>query len=299
LRPLKICWNVDISNAPVDWRSSAFIDFINADSIKRLHPGFGGDMVPGGDEIWGFPYIVLNGSESRSSVTFEYANQSDGVDHRTGESYPFYPIPDEAIWRLHLIQGGYPGNVDHRWDNDRHMLLVDRMNRQVYELDGVYFNQSLWRWEATSGAFFDLNSNDHRPEGWTSADGSGLAMFPGILRYEEVYGPDEIDHAVRVTLRATNGYVYPASHQAGSTPGALPMGARLRLKANTDLSRFSWDAQKIFRALKKYGVIVVDNGGDMQTSGTYDTRWNNDLLNPAFHQLTASDFEVIELSYHP
>ena len=124
-------------------------------------------------------------------------------------------------------------------------------------------------------------------------------MFPGILRYEEVYGPDEIDHAVRVTLRATNGYVYPASHQAGSTPGALPMGARLRLKANTDLSRFSWDAQKIFRALKKYGVIVVDNGGDMQTSGTYDTRWNNDLLNPAFHQLTASDFEVIELSYHP
>jgi len=168
LRPLKICWNVDISNAPVDWRSSAFIDFINADSIKRLHPGFGGDMVPGGDEIWGFPYIVLNGSESRSSVTFEYANQSDGVDHRTGERYPFYPIPDEAIWRPHLIQGGFPGNIDHRWDNDRHMLLVDGMNKQLYELDGVYFNQSQWRWEATSGAFFDLNSNAHRPEGWTS-----------------------------------------------------------------------------------------------------------------------------------
>ncbi len=123
------------------------------------------------------------------------------------------------------------------------------------------------------------------------------------MRYDEVNDPtvSEIRHAFRVTVRATNGYVYPASHRAGSTSGALPMGARLRLKASGDVTQRTSDPnmQKIFRAMQKYGVIVADNGSDMYITGTYDTRWNNDILNPAFSNLTASDFEVIQLGYNP
>jgi hypothetical protein len=114
-----------------------------------------------------------------------------------------------------------------------------------------------------------------------------------------VYGPNEIDHALRVTVRTTNGYVYPASHPATWTSGALPMGARLRLRANFDVSSYPWEIQKIFRALKTYGLMVADNGTDMIIGGTYDTRWNNDILNPAFHSLTAWDFEVVQLGWSP
>jgi hypothetical protein len=119
------------------------------------------------------------------------------------------------------------------------------------------------------------------------------------MRHDEVYGLEEIGHAFRVTVRATNGYVYPASHRAGSNPDALPMGARLRLKADVDTSGYEPAVQKIFRAMKRYGLIVADNGSDMYVSGTFDTRWDNDVLNPAFASITASDFEVIELGWNP
>jgi hypothetical protein len=107
----------------------------------------------------------------------------------------------------------------------------------------------------------------------------------------------EIQHAFRVTVRATNGYVWPASHRAGSTPGALPMGARLRLKASKDLSGFTPELQRVFRAMQIDGLIVADNGSDMYITGTMDPRWNNSILNPAFHALTANDFEVVELGW--
>ena len=154
-------------------------------------------------------------------------------------------------------------------------------------------------WRAGSGAFFDLNANARRPDGWTSADAAGLAILPGLVRYDEASGAAEILHAFRVTVRATNGYVYPASHRAGSTTGALPMGARLRLKASRDISGFTPQVRKIFRAMQRFGLIVADNGSDMYISGTFDTRWNNDVLNPAFAALTAADFEVIERGYRP
>ena len=147
--------------------------------------------------------------------------------------------------------------------------------------------------------FFNLTVNGRRPDGWTSADAAGLAILPGLVRYDEVFGNGEIGHALRVTVRATNGYVYPASHRAGSTAGALPMGARLRLKAGRDLSGFTPEVQKIFRAMQRYGLIVADNGSDLYVSGTYDTRWNNAVLNPAFRALTANDFEVVKLGYQP
>jgi len=104
-----------------------------------------------------------------------------------------------------------------------------------------------------------------------------------------------------VTVRATKGHVYPASHTAGSTSGALPMGARLRLKASVDVTQRTSDPhmQKILRAMQKYGLLVADNGSDMFITGTHDTRWDNDILNPAFYTLTASDFEVTQLGYNP
>jgi hypothetical protein len=120
-----------------------------------------------------------------------------------------------------------------------------------------------------------------------------------VGRYDEVYGTDPIRHAFRFTVRATNGYVYPASHRAGSTTGALPMGARLRLKASRDISGYAAPVQKIFQAMKTYGLIVADNGSDMYVQGTYDTRWDNNLLNPAFGSLHAGDFEVVELGWSP
>ena len=151
-----------------------------------------------------------------------------------------------------------------------------------------------------------MNANHRRPEGWTSADAAGLAIFPGLVRYDEVFDPalPDIGHAFRVTVRATNGYVYPASHRAGSTAGALPLGARLRLKANVggqDPALRTNDAnmRKIFRAMQKHGLIVADNGTDLYVTGTFDTRWNNGVLNPAFALLAASDFDVIELGWKP
>lgn len=297
-------WNLDISNWPVDPNSASYIAFINNGGTRRLHPDFGGNS---GTQygIYGMPYAVVTNVTNADprAVEFLYSDESDGVDHSTNTSFAFYPIPPEAITQPYWIEGGDPGNIDLRSSEDRHMLIVDRDRNALYELYNIYYNTSQGKWFAGSGAFFDMNTNNRRPDGWTSADAAGLAILPGLVRYDEVYDPSitEILHAFRVTVRATNGYVYPASHRAGSTAGALPMGARLRLKAGVDVTQRTSDpnVQKIFRAMQKHGLIVADNGADMYITGTYDTRWNNDILNPAFAALTASDFEVIQLGYDP
>ena len=294
LFPRSNWWNLDISTAPVDANSASFITFVGP--TRGMHPDFGGEVSPGSVDIYGFPYIIVDSTTPKVAVKFQYWRESDGVAHPNNVSVPFYPIPIQASTLPHWVEGGAPGNVDLR-NTDRHILLVDRDARHLYELFNTYFDGTQW-W-AGSGAFFDLNTNTRRPEGWTSADAAGLAILPGLVRYDEVYGPNEIEHAFRVTVRATNGYVYPASHRAGSTTGALPMGARLRLKASRDISGFPAPLQKMFRAMKRYGLIVADNGSDLYVSGTFDTRWDNDMLNPAFRALKGSDFEVITLGYNP
>jgi hypothetical protein len=297
-------WNLDIREWPVDPNSSNFIAFINNGGVRRLHPDFGGsDGTQYG--IYGIPYIVVTGvtNSDLQAVQFLYWDESDGVDLATGVSVPFYPIPPQAITQPRWIEGGAPGNVDLRSTQDRHMVIVDRDRNYLYELYNVYYDTNRAQWNAGSGAFFDMNTNNRRPDTWTSADAAGLAMLPGLVRYDEVSDvtKQDIGHAFRVTVRATNGYVYPASHRAGSTAGALPMGARLRLKASVDVTQRTSDPtlQKIFRAMQKYGLIVADNGSDLYITGTYDARWNNDILNPAFSALTANDFEVIQLGYNP
>jgi len=192
-----------------------------------------------------------------------------------------------------VIEGGVAGGGT---SGDRHLIIVDRDRWVLYEMAAARWNSSSQRWEANVGAIFDLASNARRPEEWTSSDAAGLAILPGLVRYDEaVRGP--IRHAMRVTVRATNGYAWPASHRAGSNSQALPMGARLRLKASKDLSAYRPEIQRIFHAMQRYGLIVADNGSDMYVSGAFDPRWNNDILNPAFRSLTASDFDVIELGW--
>jgi len=294
-------WNADVSNAPVDPDSASYIDFINDGGTQPLHPDFGGEESPGSVAVYGMPYAVVGGTQPKVAVQFFYSSQSDGVDHTTNTSVPFYPIPAEAITQPHWVEGGSPANVDQRSTQDRHLLIVDCANKALYELYNVWYDTPHAKWRAGSGAYFDLTKNDRRPEGWTSADAAGLAILAGLVRWDEAYDPavTEIGHAFRVTVRATNGYVYPASHVAGSTQGALPMGARLRLKESKNISSFTPEVQKIFRAMKKHGLIVADNGTDMYVTGTFDTRWDNDVLNPAFGALTASDFEVIDLGWKP
>jgi hypothetical protein len=274
-------WSRDISNAPVDPDSDAIIRFIGGDS---LHPDFG-------PPPFGIPYVTVSSGTPLVPVTFvDFPEESDdGAPGRPG-----YPIPEEAKSAPNYIEGAVPGGGG---DGDRHLLVLDRDRLLLFETWATRWNGSANRWEAGSGAVFDLSTNARRPEGWTSADAAGLAILPGLVRYDEVFGSDEIRHAFRVTVRATNGHVWPASHTAGDTPGAPPMGTRLRLRRGTDLSRLSAPLRRVFRAMQSYGLIVADNGSDMFITGTMDPRWNNDELNPAFRQLSADDFEVIELGW--
>ncbi|HTQ80556.1 MAG TPA: hypothetical protein VMM92_11205, partial [Thermoanaerobaculia bacterium] len=286
-------WNVDVSTAPVDTNSTNFINFIGGN--VHLHPDFGGDVDPGNPQstdIYGMVYISVPGTQPLWPVTFvEFGGQSDaGAPGRM----PGYPIPAEAQTQGKWIESGDPGGGA---SGDHHMLIVDRDNRILYELYHTHWNVD--HWEAGSGAVFSLDGNGRRPDTWTSADAAGLAILPGLIRYDEAFGTNPIRHAFRFTVDSTNGYVYPASHDAGSTTGALPMGARLRLKASKDISSFDPHVQKIFQAMKTYGLIVADNGTNMYIQGSYDTRWDNDVLNPAFGSLKASDFEVVQLGWKP
>jgi hypothetical protein len=285
--PVTNWWNLDVRLAPVDPSSGALIGWIsgrsasNPTAVRRLHPDFG-------PPPYGFPYIVVPGTQPRVPVTFvSYASESDpgAPGGPTG-----YPIPPEAATLPNYIEGGVPGGGT---SGDRHMLVIDRDRWLLFETFATRWTN---RWEAGSGAVFDMSQNGRRPEGWTSADAAGLAIFPGLVRYDEA-STGEIRHAFRVTARGTNGYVWPASHRAGSTAGAPPMGARLRLRASKNLTAYSAPVQRIFRAMQNYGLIVADNGTDMYISGTMDGRWNNDDLNPAFSSLTADDFEVIQLGW--
>ncbi len=298
-------WNLDISLAPVDTNSASYIAFINNGGTRRLHPDFGGEVSPGSVGIYGMPYAIVDGTQPKQAVTFQYWDESDGVNYSTGQGVPFYPIPAQAITQPHWVEGGAPGNVDDR-SEDRHLLIIDCTNNYLYELYNVFYDAKQSMWYGGSGAFFDMNTNNRRPDTWTSADAAGLAILPGLVRYDEAWNPalTDIGHAFRVTVRATNGYVFPASHRAGSTSGALPMGARLRLKTNVGgldpaLRTSDPNVRKIFRAMQKHGLIVADNGTDMYITGTFDTRWDNNILNPAFSLLTASDFEVVQLGWNP
>ncbi len=294
LFPADNWWNADVSAAPLDARSDSFLQFVGL--TKGLHPDFGGD-AGSGPEIYGMVYVTVSGDQALEPVAFDYVDESDpGAPGRP----PGYPIPAEAKTQDRWIEGGYPGNAGA--DGDKHMLIVDRDHRLLFETWNTRCEpagSAACTWRAGSGAVFPLDSNLRRPDGWTSADAAGLAILPGLVRYDEAFGTEPIRHAFRFTVRATNGYVFPASHRAGSSSAAPPLGTRLRLKAGKDLSGYTPEVRRIFQAMKTYGLILADNGSDMYVQGTYDTRWDNDVLNPAFASLKVSDFEVVQLGWQP
>jgi hypothetical protein len=266
-------WNQDISNAPVDPNSARLIAAIGSDD--RLHPDFG-TVYRGAPN--GIPYIVVSGGQPSARINLTaYANESDPGP---------YPIPRDAP-----IEGG-PSS-----DGDRHVLVIDRDNWKLYELFSATSNPNGSIWTARGGAIFDLKSNALRPDGWTSADAAGLPIFPGLVRYDEVFEQHEIRHALRFTVkRSRRGYVYPARHQAGhdNDSSLPPMGMRVRLKASFDISSYSPSNQVILRALKSYGMFVADNGPSWFLSGAPDPRWSDDDLG-MLKNIKGFNFEVVKM----
>jgi hypothetical protein len=262
-------WNTDISRLPVHPNSVAFVASIGA--AGHLHPDWGGfyQGLPSG-----IPFVVVGGSQPRVPVTFEYPDESDPGP---------YPLPADAP-----IEGG----PEH--DGDRHVLVLDKDNRKLYELFSSY-PQADGSWRAGSGAVFDLTSNALRPAGWTSADAAGLPILPGLVCREEVLA-GEIRHALRFTTRRTQrGYIAPATHWASSSsdPNLPPMGLRLRLKASYDISGFPEHVQVVLRALKRYGLILADNGGDWFVTGAHDPRWDAAEYE-TLKQVPGSAFEAVD-----
>ncbi len=266
-------WNQDISNAPVDANSNTIISFIG--SGIGLHPDFGSGLYNG--QSIGIPYLIVGAQQASLPITFTaYGDESDPGP---------MPIPVNA-----LIEG-YPAPGS----GDRHVLVLDSSNCWLYELYSSYPNAA--NWNASSAAVWDLTADEQRPYTWTSADAAGLPIFPGLARYDEV-AAGAIHHALRFTLQSSRAaFVPPASHWAAnsSNPLAAPMGMRLRLKASFDISSFSAANQVILQALKKYGMIMADNGSSMYISGAPDDRWDNsDLHN--LGNVTAADFEVVQMN---
>ena len=265
-------WNQDISRLPVHERSRDYIRSIGED--KPLFPCFGADYQGAPN---GIPFEFVAADHPKQSVEFEYATESDPGP---------YPIPMNP-----KIEGGPKADPE----GDRHVILIDAQNKLLYELFHVMPNGPS-KWKAGSGAIFDLGSNKLRPIGWTSADAAGLPIFPGLVRYDEVITQREIRHALRFTVRRSqHAYILPATHFASQSrdPKLPPMGLRVRLRADYDLSKFPPSAKVILTALKKYGMFLADNGSDWFITGEPDNRWNDDELH-AIKKIKGRDLECIE-----
>jgi hypothetical protein len=265
--PRTNAWNQRVDKLPVARDSATLIRSIGVDT--GLHADFGSGTWDGGPI--GIPYDVVSGKTPRAKVSFEYADESDQVG---------YPIPR----RVHVEYG-----------SDHHALLVDRSACRLYELGGL--TRSGGRWHAWAGAVWSLRSNRLRPAGWTSADAAGLPIFPGLARYDEVRRA-VIDHALRFTAaRTRRAYIYPARHYASSStdPSLPPMGLRVRLKSSFNVRPFPPQARVVLVALKRYGMILADNGSDWYISGAPSPGWSNDQLH-TLGRVTGSDFEVVDTS---
>jgi hypothetical protein len=266
--PASNAWNEDISKLPVSSRSAAYIREINGSGASLVHPDFGSKPH------YGIPYRVVPQGTAKQRIHFTaYGGESDPGP---------YPIPPTAP-----IEGGSSSS------GDRHVLVVEQGTCHLYEL-----GRAFWRgdhWDATVGVNWNLRSNALRPLHWTSADAAGLPILAGLVRYDEV-ASGAIHHALRFTVERTQrAFVLPATHDASSStdPTRPPMGLRFRLKASFDLARFHGESLVILRALKRYGMMVADNGSNWYISGASDSRWNDDDLNQ-LKTVPGSAFEVVD-----
>ncbi|HSU24665.1 MAG TPA: VCBS repeat-containing protein [Pyrinomonadaceae bacterium] len=275
--PANSAWNIDISRYPVHPNSANLIASIGTST--GLHPDFG--------TFWqgapiGIPYMIVAGNQQKVPINFtSWPEQSDAGP---------YPFPANAP-----VEGGTAS------DGDRHVLVIDRDNWKLYETYYSFPVNSGASWNAASGAAWDLFSNKLRPLTWTSADAAGLPIFPGLVRRDEVLR-GEIRHAFRFTASTSRrAFVYPATHQAGSTDSvnAPPMGVRVRLKStfNVNNANFSPGVRIILRAMQKYGMILADNGSNWYVSGTHDPAWDDGELS-VLNQVKGSDFEVVQAPAH-
>jgi hypothetical protein len=260
-------WNQRVDRLPAAKNSAAIVTAVGAD--ENVHADFGSGLWQG--RPIGIPVTMVSGSQTKTRVTFDYADESDRGP---------YPIPANV-----RIEGG----------SDRHALIVDRDRCRLYELYALERHGG--RWHAGSGAIWNLRSNRLRPSGWTSADAAGLPILPGLARYDEV-ARGRIDHALRFTVeRSRRAYIYPARHFASeeTDPSLPPMGLRFRLKASYPIAGFPRQARVLLTALKRYGMIVADNGSSWYVTGAPDTRWSNDDLH-TLHRVPGSAFEVVDTS---
>jgi hypothetical protein len=252
-------WNQRVDQLPVASDSDAIVAAIGAD--EPLHPDFGTQ--------YGIPFTTVSGSQRKLPVSFDYADESDRGP---------YPIPLDVP----IEDGG-----------DAHALIVDRDSCRLYELYAAQRTGASWH--AGSGAIWNLRSNKLRPKGWTSADAAGLPILPGLARWDDVK-QGSIDHALRFTVQRTrDAFVFPARHAASSLtdPDLPPMGLRLRLKASFDVSKYPRQARIVLTALKRYGMLVADNGSNWFVSGAPSPHWNDDQLN-TLKQVRGADFEVVK-----
>ena len=260
-------WNKRVDRLPVTSNSATMVRSIGVGS--GVHADFGSGLYDGGKI--GIPFDVVTSKTSRSAVSFEYADESDHVR---------YPIPRG----VHIEYG-----------SDHHALLLDRSACRLYELGGL--QRSGGRWHAWAGATWSLRSNKLRPTGWTSADAAGLPILPGLARYDEARR-GVIDHALRFTAaRTRRAFIYPARHYASSStdPSLPPMGLRVRLKAGFNVSGFPPQARIVLVAMKRYGLILADNGSNWYVSGAPSSGWSNDQLH-TLGRVKGSDFEVVDSS---
>ena len=269
-------WNQRVDQLPVAGNSAQVISTIGLND--PVHPDFGSGLY-GGEPI-GIPYAVVSSKTRKVPVGFQYASESDRGP---------YPLP-----RGVPIEGGYGSS------GDRHVIVVNRDTCTDYELFAAYPHDGGKRWTAGSGAIFNLRSDHLRPAGWTSADAAGLPILPGLARYDEV-AAGVIDHALRFTAPCSAPrYVYPARHEASTCHGANlpPMGLRVRLKAGVKISGLPYQARVVAQALKRYGMILADNGSPWYISGAPNPHWSNDALH-LLDRLTGRDFEVVDTSSLP
>jgi hypothetical protein len=264
--PASSVWNQRVDRLPVAADSATLIRSIGLDA--GLHPDFGSGLYDG--QPIGIPYVVVSGKRTPTATPrFEYADESDRGP---------YPLPANVP-----IEGG----------GDRHAIVVDRDTCTLYELYALRRSGSAWT--AGSGAIWNLRSNALRPATWTSADAAGLPILPGLARHDEV-AAGAIEHALRFTApRTRHAFVYPARHYASDStdPSLPPMGLRVRLKASFDTRGFPPQARIVLEALKRYGMILADNGSPWYVAGAPDAGWSNDDLH-TLGRVTGADLEVVD-----
>jgi hypothetical protein len=268
--PLSNMWNKRVDRMPVARGSDRIIRSLGG---ANLHPDFGSGRWRGG--LIGFPFTTVGADQPLVPISFG--------DHRHSDPGP-YPLPADA-----------PIEATVGRNSDRHVIVVDRHRCELYELYQGELRAGGARWHATAGATWNLRSNALRPDGWTSADAAGLPIFPGLVRFEEVR-KGAIRHALRIAVpRTRRAWRHPARHASSNThdPSLPAMGERLRLKSSVDPHRFPRQARVVVRALKRYGVLVADNGAPLHLSGAPHDGWDMSQVY-SLTGLRASDFEVVD-----